>query len=42
MNTESADGPAPFGTPIGIAPGNVPACSSDYDSAHDDDLLESD
>jgi len=30
--------PAPFGTVIGIAPGNVPVYSSDYDSADDREL----
>jgi glutathionylspermidine amidase/synthetase len=38
MNMAPPDGPAPFGTLIGIAPGNVPAYSSDYDSADDEEL----
>jgi glutathionylspermidine amidase/synthetase len=38
MNIATKDGPAPFGTLLGIAPGNVPVYSSDYASA-DDKLL---
>ncbi|HEY5646828.1 MAG TPA: bifunctional glutathionylspermidine amidase/synthase [Pseudomonadales bacterium] len=33
-----SDGPAPFGTLLGVAPGEVPAYSSDYDTA-DERLL---
>ncbi len=38
MNIATKEGPAPFGTLLGIAPGNVPVYSSDYESA-DDRLL---
>ncbi len=38
MNIATKDGPATFGTLLGIAPGNVPVYSSDYESA-DDTLL---
>ncbi|MDX1561731.1 MAG: CHAP domain-containing protein, partial [Gammaproteobacteria bacterium] len=36
--TEAKQGPAKFGTIIGIAPGNVPVYSSDYDTADDEKL----
>lgn len=38
MNAETKPPPAPFGSVIGIAPGNVPVYSSDYASASDDEL----
>ncbi len=34
----NANGPAPFGTVLGHAPGNVPVYSSDYDSADDSEF----
>ncbi len=38
MDTATKEGPAPFGTLLGLAPGNVPAYSSDYASADDREL----
>ena len=38
MSTEAKSPPAPFGTVIGIAPGDVPVYSSDYASADDTEL----
>jgi len=36
--SETSSKPAPFGTVIGIAPGNVPVYSCDYESADDQEL----
>ncbi|HSG66320.1 MAG TPA: CHAP domain-containing protein, partial [Gammaproteobacteria bacterium] len=38
MNAEALMVPERFGTVLGIAPGNVPVYSSDYDSADDEEL----
>ncbi len=38
MKTDLQEGPAKFGTLLGLAPGNVPIYSSDYDSADDTEL----
>ncbi len=38
MSAESHDAPEKFGALLGIAPGNVPVYSSDYDSADDEQL----
>ncbi|MDH4107317.1 MAG: bifunctional glutathionylspermidine amidase/synthase [Gammaproteobacteria bacterium] len=38
MNDTTRDGPARFGSVLGIAPGNVPAYSSDYETADDREL----
>lgn len=38
MTSDSSRPIAPFGTLLGVAPGNVPVYSSDYDSADDNEL----
>jgi glutathionylspermidine amidase/synthetase len=38
MNLPAKQGTAPFGTLLGVAPGGVPAYSSDYDSADEREL----
>jgi len=38
MTSDSSRPIAPFGTLLGVAPGNVPVYSSDYDSADDKEL----